>query len=438
MNLMESPPIDLPVSHEASRQQPARTHPVGVWLCAALLFAAGVFVRVVPSAGFSGAGFDEVLYRNYVIQLEHVGLGGYPAMCEHYLQDQRKPETMTKLPPTRFLYVLSGYLWKRAVFGDARASDVRSPDLAQKDPALIALRSVSCFFSILLLGLAGLCGRRMFGNLAAIGILALMAFAPLQIHMGQHALIDGFFAFWAMLCLWTLWENLRHPDSPGWLMAYACSLVLMVLTKENAFFVYVALWGLVMVNRWTRFGTTTPKLLLVMCAAPLMGVAILVALAGGVEPFIEIYRLLVSKAETLRYAIMTGDGPWYRYLVDLMIMSPIILCLALTGLFTSVRQSRELLYLTLFVAFSYLVMCNVKYGMNLRYATIWDLPLRAVAIAQIGVIGTFFERRRALVTVILVAALCAYELRQYVIFFKDFGLYELVTEGLVRAVKILK
>lgn len=83
-------------------------------------------------------------------------------------------------------------------------------------------------------------------------------------------------------------------------------------------------------------------------------------------------------------------------------------------------------------------MCNVKYGMNLRYATIWDLPLRTLAFAQIGVIGTFFERRRALVTAILVAALCAYELRQYVIFFKDFGLYELVTEGLVRAVKILK
>ena len=146
MNLMDSPAVDLPVSHEASPPQPARARHVGVWLCAAVLFAAGVFVRVVPSAGFSGAGFDEVLYRNYVIQLEHVGLGGYPAMCEHYLQDQRKPETMTKLPPTRFLYVLSGYLWKRAVFGDARAWDVRSPDLAQKDPALIALRSVSCFF----------------------------------------------------------------------------------------------------------------------------------------------------------------------------------------------------------------------------------------------------------------------------------------------------
>ena len=49
-----------------------------------------------------------------------------------------------------------------------------------------------------------------------------------------------------------------------------------------------------------------------------------------------------------------------------------------------------------------------------------------------------FGARQTLVTAIAIAAICAYELRQYAIFFVDFGLYELVTEGLVRAVKILK
>ena len=39
---------------------------------------------------------------------------------------------------------------------------------------------------------------------------------------------------------------------------------------------------------------------------------------------------------------------------------------------------------------------------------------------------------------LLVAATCAYEWRQYTIFFAEFGLYELVSEGLLRAVKILK
>jgi len=30
--------------------------------------------------------------------------------------------------------------------------------------------------------------------------------------------------------------------------------------------------------------------------------------------------------------------------------------------------------LVAFVGFSYLIMCNIRYGMNLRYASIWDLP----------------------------------------------------------------
>jgi hypothetical protein len=37
-----------------------------------------------------------------------------------------------------------------------------------------------------------------------------------------------------------------------------------------------------------------------------------------------------------------------------------------------------------------------------------------------------------------VAAVCAVELRQYIVFFVQYNLYELVTEGLLRAVKILK
>jgi hypothetical protein len=159
---------------------------------------------------------------------------------------------------------------------------------------------------------------------------------------------------------------------------------------------------------------------------------------GGVGSFIEIYRLLVSKAHNLQYAIMTGDGPWHRYLIDMLIVSPVILCLAIGALFTSAKASKPLLYLSAFIAFSYLIMCNVKYGMNLRYATIWDLPLRALAAVQIWTVAGWFGRRQALVGVVIIAAICAYELRQYVVFFKDFGLYELVTEGLLRAVKVLK
>jgi hypothetical protein len=146
----------------------------------------------------------------------------------------------------------------------------------------------------------------------------------------------------------------------------------------------------------------------------------------------------LAKAQTLTYAIKTGDGPWHRYLVDMLIVSPLVLILAIGGFFTQLRKDRAYLFLAAFVVLTYALMCNVKYAMNLRYATIWELPLCALAVAQIGDVTKIFGRRQALAMGIIVVALCAYGLRQYLVFFADFRLYELVTEGLLRAVKILK
>jgi hypothetical protein len=427
--MSEISPTDSPAAPSNTR---------ALWLLSLLILFVGIGLRVYPSAGFTGAGFDEMLYRDNVLKLDKVGVFNYPAICQIYVEDQRKPESITKLPPTRFLYIYTSWLWKRAEFGDAPAIAPRTPGFAQRDPALVSLHRIAGLFSCLLLVASGLCAWRMLGLHALPGVLALMSFSPIQIHLGQHALIDGFFTFWATMCLWLLWENLRQPNNIRWLAAYGVCLALMVATKENSFFVYLALGGLIVTNRWAKFGTVTPKLLLISLGGPLLGVILLVLLAGGVPQFVEIYSLLVSKAQNLTYAIRTGDGPWYRYLVDLMLVSPIVLVLAIGGVFTQVRGSKAFVYLVAFVGFSYLIMCNIRYGMNLRYASIWDLPLRALAAAQIGAVAARFGPRQTLVTVIAIAALCAYELRQYVIFFVDFGLYELVTEGLVRAVKILK
>jgi hypothetical protein len=415
-----------------------RSNPLYLWLLAAVILGAGIFVRVWPAAGFTGTGFDEALYRDNVIKLDKVGLTNYPAICQLYVEDQRKPETITKLPPTRFFYIYASWLWKRTEFGAAPPVPPRTPGFVDHDPALVSLHRVACLFSCLGLLVSGLAAWRMLGLRALPGVLALMAFSPLQIHLGQHALIDGVFTFWAMLNLWLLWENLQRPNDPRLLVAFALSLAFMVVTKENSFFVYLALCGLMVANRWGKFGVVTPGLLLISIAGPALGVLALVLLAGGVTQFSEIYRLLVGKAQNLTYAIKTGDGPWYRYLVDLLLLSPVVFVLAIGGLFTQVRGSRPFLYLVAFVGFSYLLMCNVRYGMNLRYASIWDLPLRALAAAQVGAVAARFGKRQMLAGAIAIAALCAYDLRQYQIFFIDFGLYELVTEGLVRAVKILK
>jgi hypothetical protein len=150
------------------------------------------------------------------------------------------------------------------------------------------------------------------------------------------------------------------------------------------------------------------------------------------------YQLLVSKASQTPYAILTGDGPWYRYLVDLLLVSPVILILALGIIFRLNRTLKPELYMSIFIAASYLVMCNVKYGMNLRYANMWDMPLRFLALSSLVALVTPFQRYRNIALGIAVALICAVELRQYYILAVQYPLYELITHDLMRALHILK
>ena len=374
-----------------------------------------------PEPKMNGMGFDEGLYRGYLNGIIDQGLGVYPEMVQEYVEVQGKMDQAI-LPPVRFLYIFAGYIWHLCFGSDALAS----------------LRQVASFFSILTLILSGIFAWRLRGRATALAITALMSCAPTQIHMSQHALIDGFFAFWALLCLWMLWENLQSGTNWRWIFAYTVALALLVITKENSFFVWCGLVPVIVANRWLQLGTVRRELLLATIAGPLLGVVILVFLAGGLDNLIATYRVLVTKASITPYAIMTGDGPWHRYLVDLLLVSPLVLLLALGAVFRLDRTKKPELFMAIFIAATYLIMCNVKYGMNLRYANMWDMPLRFLAFAQIGVLAALVPRYRTSLTAILVGLVAVFELRQYYILAVQYPLYELVTHDLLRALHILK
>src|SRR5947208_3286996 len=405
----------------------------------AIIFAVGIFLRLTPHAFVPGAslhfvavlhpqpafneiGFDEGLYREYVNASSKGGLGSYPDIVEGYIDIQKKlPGSI--LPPLRFLYIFTAYAW-HSIFGSE---------------ALEALYQVAAFFSMLTLLLATLFVWRIRGPTWAIAIAALMAVAPTQIHMSQHALVDGFFTFWATLVLWLFWENLQAPRDWRWLIGYIIALALLVVTKENSFFVWIALIVLLITNRWLQFGTVARELVIATVLGPFLGVVVLIFLAGGIDMFAQSYQLSVGKNFQLHYAILTGDGPWYRYLVDLLLVSPVILILAFGAVFRLNRAMKPELFMSIFIAASYLVMCNVKYGMNLRYANMWDMPLRFLAFSSlVALVAPLPRPHRNIVLGAAVVLICTIELRQYYILAVQYPLYELITEHLVRALQILK
>ncbi|MBE7219988.1 MAG: phospholipid carrier-dependent glycosyltransferase [Caulobacteraceae bacterium] len=400
-----------------------------VWT-ALLVAVAGACLRVWPWAGWVGKiGVDEAYYSRYLTQLVQSGLGGYPDIVDNYKLLQANL-VGSILPPTRFLYIFCAYLWHGAFGGES----------------LECFRAVSRLFGVLTLLLAGLFARRLLADRRlALGAFALMAASPLQIHMAQHALADGFFEFWALGTLWALWECLNQPGHKGWLAAYGLGLAALVTTKENAFFVWVAVVALLVLNRWVRFGQVNRALVVLTFVGPLVGVAVLVNLSGGLTSLIDVYRLGVPKNLALPYAIKTGDGPWYRYLLDLLTMSPLVLLLAVGTAWQlrvapdGRRDDRPLIFALGFIAASYVLMCNVKYGMNLRYATMWDLPLRVLAVTQVGWLAARWPaERRAWVLTLAVAGLCLFDVNQYYELGVQYPLYELAPTNLLHALSILK
>ena len=367
------------------------------------------------------AGYDERLYEIYTDGLIAGGLGSYPDMVSQYREHQATL-VGSIAPPLRFLYIFAAYVW-HTLFGT--------------EP-LPALHAVAAFFSILTLLLATLFTARAKGFNWALGVAALMAFAPTQLHMSQHALVDGFFAFWATLALWALWESLHAPKNWWWLLLLVFGLTAVVLTKENAAFVWIAVLAILISNRWLNYGVITQQLVGVVFIGPAIGVVILVWLSGSVPDLIATYQLSVTKNYHLPAAILTGDGPWYRYLVDLLLVSPIVLLLAIGCFFTLRKENKFEWFLLTFIAGSYVIMCNIKYGMNLRYANMWDFPLRVLALCQLPTLARALPRWRNAFLVAAVALVGTSELHSYIRLEVKHPLYELVTLDLMRALDMGK
>ena len=270
----------------------------GYFVALALIFAIGVFLRLPPAlfddhgplhsiAAFHPnskwhemrlVGVDEELYRGYVEQLSEKGLTHYPDIILGYIEKQLKlPGSI--LPPVRFLYILAGYAW-HSIFGTE---------------ALSSLKGIASLASILTLAMAAALALRMRGPVWSLAVMALVAFAPTQIHMSQHALVDGFFTFWALLTIWMLWENLQSPRHWGWLIGYTAALTFLVLTKENSFFVWIAIVLVLVANRWLRYGTVSAELLIATVLGPILGVVILIFLAGGADILLGTYRFSLPR-----------------------------------------------------------------------------------------------------------------------------------------------
>ena len=413
----------VPASHFGQSPRPMSSAPAPnrrLWLLAVALLIVGGCLRLGAVQAFQPAGTDELFYGKYVEFLAQKGLGAYPDLVEQYLLYQRRGTAV--LPPMRVTYITAGVVVKSLTGLEAR----------------VCLATVSATFSFLMLPLGLVFAWRAAGPRIALGTLTLMVFAPTQLFMARHALIDVVVSFWSLAALWSLWESLQKPGDARRLAALGFSLAMLVLTKENSFFVVCGLGVLLALNPWLKFGTVNRNVVAAFASGLLVGLALLVVLCGGIDRVWEGYRLFVSTAVQLPYAIATGDGPWHRYLFELTLVSPLVILLALATLARLDATTRPQLFIAIFLVATYAAMASVRYGISLRFANLWDFPLRFLAASAVFALVENVRWRPVLVTTATFVLLSVADFRQYRRIFVEHNVYDPVTPELLRAVDMLK
>jgi 4-amino-4-deoxy-L-arabinose transferase-like glycosyltransferase len=395
------------------------------WVAAGLLLILGfgATLRIWSTYTYTKEGQDEHLYAIYVNSIQrNGGLSHYGKVIALNVEWQ---ETWSQafVPATRIGFIWPAYLCFKA-FG--------------LNP-LQSLRIVSCTGGILLLLLAARIGWHVGGETGMLGLAALMSTAPLHVYLAQRCLVDAYFAFWAVLVFWLMWKNLRTDKHWGWLTAYGLSLTVLVLTKENAAFVVLAVLGVLMLSRRFRLGQARPELVIITLIAPAIAVGILAALMGGIGAFVDFFHLFAEKNRMSDYSVLAQDGPWYRYLVDFTMISPLPLVLAMGAIFQLRSNEKLMTVMTLLLGLSFAVMLWVPNGMSLRYAAYWDVPLRCLALTQIFFLSKKISKLSpALVCAGLLVIVCASDLWEYHRYFVRGHVYDPISNDMMFAAGMAK
>lgn len=358
----------------------------------------GSFLRIGRWENFKHLGFDEAYYVKYTNWHASHSLSELPELNAQFHAEQMA--SAVGLPsPFRIFYPYTAMLLMKA------------SSLSARD-ALVVCSVVWC---LILLLASALFSMKLFGPGTAAGVTALLAVSFNQLHQSQRILIDCVIGALAIVALYSIWE-IAHGKRPKlfWFL-YVASMFAVIFVKESAFFIYVGIGATIVLGRPLGIFQKQPRYLLaVTFATGAVAFSLLCLSAGGFEKFFEIYMAVVEKSLKTPYVIMFGDGPWYRYIVDSFLAQPLISLLAIGGLMHLPFSDSRVRYLCLFMAATFALMCQVKYGQFFRYSIIWDLALRVLAFLQLAALcKRFAPQRWPLAAAIVTFMVCLHEFSVY-------------------------
>lgn len=359
---------------------------------------------------------DDGYYLAYMRSVHEQGLGVLPKLFANWNAD---PHAWIYPPPSRVGFVVVSALWA-SIFGVSYAS-LQYLSLA----SYVAGALVTYVYA-----------RRSFGEPKALFIGALWLFSPLLMGLARLALTDSFIALCMSVCAWSFLELVEHPGRSRRRIVFMAAFGFTVLVKELSVLLVVPFAALVLIeNFWRKEERSLATYALVLALPGAIVLPIFAAAAGGFATLLETTRIVLASPATNDYAIQYGSGPWFRYLVDFLCLSPwtTLLAIAYLGVLAARLRAGEydrrlvflaLIAIALFFEYSF-------FTKNVRYAVLVELPIRVFAVSLVWELcAAATAKRGAIVCGLAIAALCCADALSFELYWVRYPGYDPVTHEL--------
>jgi len=338
-----------------------RGAPAWAVLGLALALAAGIVLATPVTTWRPQA--DEGYYLLYARRVAEEGPRAFPDLFREYLED---PAARQLFPsPIRVTAIVLGALAIRL-----------------DGPALPSLAHLSLAAFLALLVLVFLATRHTFGERAACGTTLLLSVSPLHLAMARRALSDSLNATLVLACLGLCLHALGEDRPRRWWMVSAAYATAFLARELNLVLIPISL-ALLMLAWQRRRPAPFPTLgACHVSVLPVVAAGLVAALAaGGVTPAWRAFAGTLLQPTANAYALAYGAGPWFRYCVDALLLSPWppLLYLAWLGYLAATRPVDEHVWAWALVPLLF-VACAVPFPKFVRWALPLDAPLRLGAV----------------------------------------------------------
>lgn len=363
------------------------------------------------------AAHDEGYYLRYADYISNNGLGGFRDLFSGYIRDQ---ESWVFPNPLRIGYILLSSLWVRLL-----------------GSSFYTLSHLSFFSYLLFISINYYFCRRLFDREKAILLALLIAFSPINMAMARRALSESVATLFLGLSIW-LFLDILHKDK-GIIKRFIFSIVFSytIMVKETnillviPFIVYLVIYK---IHFKEKLNLTNLQYIFIY---PVFLVALAyILLSGDVFSVIKVAKIILSSPGTNEYAIRFGSGPWSRYIIDYMVLSPWVLILSIGYIFHLLQNfrksdSKEAYFLVILLALFLLFNLFTK---NVRYVMILDLPIRLFFILMLyRLISIKSEKTKFALAAVIVMVICLADFITYSDIFIVKGIYDPVSAWLLQA-----